>query len=91
MNVEVKFFAQIREAAGETVVELEFDDGATVGDVLEVVREEFPQLELLDDDGDVRGNLNVMRNDRNVAYLDGIDTELEDGDRLNVFSPVSGG
>ncbi|MFB6106297.1 MAG: ubiquitin-like small modifier protein 1 [Halobacteriaceae archaeon] len=91
MHVEVKFFARIREETGTDATRREFPDGATVGDVLDAVRETYPALDLLDADGDVHGHLNVLRNDRNVYYLDGLDTPLEDGDTVSIFSPVSGG
>jgi molybdopterin synthase sulfur carrier subunit len=33
----------------------------------------------------------VLKNGREVLHLDGLDTPLDDGDRVSVFPPVAGG
>jgi molybdopterin synthase sulfur carrier subunit len=33
----------------------------------------------------------VLKSGREVLHLDGMDTELEDGDQLSIFPPVAGG
>jgi len=33
----------------------------------------------------------IMLNDRNIAFLNGTDTPLNDGDRIAILSPLSGG
>lgn len=93
MELELRFFATFREAVGRKVVDREFDEGATVGDVLAAIEEEYPELvgEILDGDGDIRPQLSILKNGREVVHIDGTDTTLEDGDRLSVFPPVAGG
>nr|WP_281361587.1 ubiquitin-like small modifier protein 1 [Natronomonas gomsonensis] len=93
MNIELRFFATFRKAVGQKVVEREYDDDATVGDVLAAIESEWPELvgEILDDDGDIQPQLSILKNGREVVHIDGTETELDDGDRLSVFPPVAGG
>jgi molybdopterin synthase sulfur carrier subunit len=92
MNVELRFFATFRQAVGSKVVEANYPADATVGDVLEHLEGEYEGLagQLLED-GDLRPHINVLKSGREVLHLDGLDTELEDGDRLSIFPPVAGG
>mgnify|MGYP006269719147 FL=1 len=93
MNIELRFFATFRKAVGQKVVEREYDDDATVGDVLAAIESEWPELvgEILDGDGDIQPQLTILKNGREVVHIDGTETELDDGDRLSVFPPVAGG
>ncbi|WP_336037932.1 ubiquitin-like small modifier protein 1 [Halobacterium yunchengense] len=92
MNVELRFFATFRQAVGSKVVEREYADGATVGDVLRDLEAEYEGLSgQLVEDGDLRPHINVLKDGREVLHLDGMATELADGDRLSIFPPVAGG
>jgi len=92
MRVTLKFFATFREAVGSKFVDDEFDDGATVEEVLRSLEADYEGLEgQLLEDGDLRPHINVLKNGREVFHLDGIRTTLEDGDTLSVFPPVAGG
>lgn len=90
MELSLKFFANFREAVGEKTITREFDDGATAGAVLEALEAEFADLDLLED-GDLRPQINVLRNGRGVVHMEGVDTVLDDGDTLSIFPPVAGG
>jgi len=92
MELELRFFATFREAAGGKTVNREFDDGATTGDVLRELEAEYEGMDgRLIVDGDLAPQINVLKNGREVLHLEGLDTPLEDGDRLSVFPPVAGG
>ena len=93
MELELRFFATFREAVGQKVVDREFDEATTVGDVLAAIEAEYPELagDILDGDGDIQPQLSILKNGREVVHIDGTDTGLEDGDRLSVFPPVAGG
>jgi molybdopterin synthase sulfur carrier subunit len=92
MQLELRFFATFREVVGAKTVEREFPDGSTVGEVLADLEKRHEGLvgELLVD-GDLKPQINVLKNGREVLHMDGIETELDDGDRLSVFPPVAGG
>lgn len=92
MELELRFFATFREAAGGKTVVHEFDDGSDVGDVLRALEAEYEGMDgRLIVDGDLAPQINVLKNGREVLHLQGLDTELVDGDRLSVFPPVAGG
>lgn len=92
MNLTLRFFATFREAVGRKTVEREFDDAVTVGDVLVALEAEYDGLEgNLLEDGDLAPMINVLLNGREVLHMDGVGTELSDGDTLSVFPPVAGG
>ncbi|MFC7325670.1 ubiquitin-like small modifier protein 1 [Halorubrum rutilum] len=92
MELELRFFATFREAAGGKVVESEFADGSSVGEVLLELESEYEEMAgRLIVDGGLAPQINVLKNGREVLHLDGLETTLEDGDRLSVFPPVAGG
>ncbi len=78
MRITVKLFATLRKYAGEDkkgVVELDFDDPVSVGQVLQqlTVPEEIPKIILIN---------SVQKQP---------DDMLADGDELSVFPPIAGG
>lgn len=92
MQLTLKFFATFREAVGSKTIEREFDDGATVGAVLGALESEFEGLSgRLLEDGDLRPQINVLLDGREVLHMEGVDTAAADGDTLSVFPPVAGG
>lgn len=92
MELELRFFANFRTEVGEKTISREYEDETTVGEILAALEEEFSGLEddLLDD-GQIREHLSVLKNGRDVVHMAGVDTVMEDGDRLSVFPPVAGG
>ena len=92
MELELRFFATFRAAVGQKTIHRAYSDGSTVGDILLSLEEEFEGLagELVED-GEIRDQLSVLKNGREVLHMEGIETVMEDGDRLSVFPPVAGG
>ncbi|QFU81632.1 ubiquitin-like small modifier protein 1 [Natronorubrum aibiense] len=94
MSTDWKLFADLAEHAGTKHATVDAAAGDTVGDALEELLDDRPALEerVLDDDGDLRSQINVLRNGTNVLVEeDGLETVLEGGDELALFPPVSGG
>ncbi len=92
MELDLRFFATFREAVGQKELSREFDDDATVGDVLTALEAEYDGLEgRLLENGSIAPQLSVLKNGRDVVHMDDAETELEDGDLLSVFPPVAGG
>ena len=94
MEVRWKLFADLAELAESRTVTVSLDDDATVDDALTALFEGRDALRdrVLDEDGAVRGDVNVLRNGRNVVTQEsGMETEVEASDELAVFPPVSGG
>jgi molybdopterin synthase sulfur carrier subunit len=93
MEIELRTFATFRDAVGRKEVELSYDDERTaVGTVLADLEAEYEGLDgqLLEGD-EIRPQLSILKNGREVIHLEGTETELSDGDSLSIFPPVAGG
>ena len=68
-------------------------DGENVGEVLQKLANEFPELKrhLFDDGGQLRNFVNVFLNDQNIRDLDNQQTPLNAGDELTIVPAVAGG
>jgi len=89
-----KLFANLAETAGRSELEVDVKPGATFGDAVDALLDTHPELEaeILDDDGDIHDHIRVLRNgDNPFVEAEGYDTELDAGDELALFPPVSGG
>lgn len=66
--------------------------GQTLKDLISDLDSRHPGLgDRLLDDGQLRRFVNVYRNDEDVRFLGGLDTELSDGDNVTVLPAVAGG
>ena len=81
MDVTIKFFASYRELLGEDELVFEVGEGATVGELLEFLKERFPALAQQGYSPLTAVNLTHVSK-RHI---------LEDGDEVAIFPPVSGG
>jgi molybdopterin converting factor subunit 1 len=81
MEVRVRLFASLREAAGRQQVALELPPGASAEDAWQALVATCPAL------GKRRSSLAASVNRR---YAD-FDTPLQDGDEVVFIPPVSGG
>lgn len=93
MEIELRFFATVREAVGTRTATRKFESGTVVRDVLAAIETQFPELDgrLLDGDGSIARSITVMRNGTNVTHHEGAETELKNGDSLSITPPVTGG
>ena len=95
-EVKIKLFANLREKAGTSELQL---SGEKVIDVLLSLTEKYPELKDLifekpegENEAPVMcGSINVLINGNNVRHLEGLDTLLSEADELAILPPVSGG
>lgn len=91
MQIECRFFGPFREATGEERTRRE-TDAETVGALLSELEDDYPALAgRLVGDGEPAGSTVVTKAKRDVRHLDGLDTELEDGDVIRLVPSVYGG
>lgn len=91
-ELDLRFFATFREAVGRKHVAYAFDgERVRLGDVIDELEATYPELDVLDDDGEVHRFVRILRNGQAVEHLDGLETEAADGDRVSIFPPVAGG
>jgi molybdopterin synthase sulfur carrier subunit len=90
MPVTVKIPTQLRASVGGAA-EVSVD-GATVGDALDALYVEHPELrERLTEDGKLRRFVNVYVDGEDVRFGDGLETPVKDGGEIQVLPAVAGG
>ncbi len=91
MSVNVRIPSQLRTltgGAGEVSAE-----GSSVREVLKALEAGHPGIEgrVLDSGGALRRFVNLFVADEDVRFLDGLDTEVADGQTLSIVPAVAGG
>jgi len=81
MRVKVKLFSILRDEAGFAEREIKIDEGAILADLLSL-------LKIKDHERRVKEGLIMVAKNRKYSS---IDDQLEDGDEIAFFPPVSGG
>ena len=86
----VKIPTQLRSATdGEAQADV---DGSTVGEVLDALYERYGELRSrIAEDGGLRRFVNVYVDGEDIRFLDGLDTEVKDGDEVTILPAVAGG
>ncbi|GAB5387854.1 MAG: molybdopterin converting factor subunit 1 [Alphaproteobacteria bacterium] len=84
ITIRITWFARLAEAAGCDHELMTVADGATIGAVLDQIRQDRPALaEALGDGRNIRAAVNEA--------ITGNDHVLQDGDELALFPPFTGG
>ena len=97
MEVKVRFFTNLREIVDKREETVAFTSGrkVTVDLVLKTLSQEYgkPFKEYVYDDktGEPKGFLQFLVNGNSTSILNGLETELKDGDALAILPPVGGG
>lgn len=81
MKVEVLLFARLREVCGQSQMEIEIAQGASVADCFAHLADRFPELNRL------RSSIVVAINEEYAAWNE----HPADGDIVAFIPPVSGG
>ena len=92
MSIKIKLFANLAERAGESDIEVSAEN---VKEALIELENKHPALEekIFKDENkrELSDSITVIKDGRNITYLNGLKTELKEGDKLSVFPPVGGG
>jgi MoaD family protein len=97
LKISVRFFTSLREILGKKEETIEFPKAArvTVDNVLEKLKQRYGKsfVEYVYDPktGEMKGFLQILVNGRSSSTLNGMQTELADGDVLAILPPVGGG
>lgn len=80
----------LRGQSGMHVLEVDLPVGASVRRVLIQAIADYPVLQsiLTGDRGEIRGDLAIFRNGRNIRFQAGLDTVLAAHDKLDLFPPT---
>ncbi|MGA2912721.1 MAG: ubiquitin-like small modifier protein 1 [Methanoregula sp.] len=92
INVTVKSFATLREVM-DAQIRMDLPEGATIRSLLAELTGRYEGLnELIFAAPDTLHDfINILKNGRNIHFLAGLDTPLDDRDLIALFPPVAGG
>jgi sulfur-carrier protein len=95
ISVTVHTILDIKKVVGKREVQIALPRRSTVADLLEEMvkswGEELSSLLFEPDSHEVLSHIQIMVNGRAIAFLNGIRTELADGDEVLILPPVAGG
>jgi molybdopterin converting factor small subunit len=91
MAVTISIPTALRQfTGGNATVILE---SGPVGQVLANLAEQYPQLgkQLYNEQGQLRNFVNIYVGDEDIRYLQGIDTQVPDGETVSIIPAIAGG
>jgi molybdopterin synthase sulfur carrier subunit len=91
MKIRIKFFAYFRELFQGKERDIELEKGATVGGLLTLLCHSDEQRKEIFDGNALKSAVVVMRNGTHIHSLNGLKTEMNDGDTIALFPLIGGG
>jgi len=92
--MRVHFYATLRAAVGQKVVELSLAEGTSAKELALEIARRWPSLadRLFDAEGEISRRIHIMIDGRNIRWLpEGSATRLYAGNVIDVFPPTAGG
>ncbi len=92
ITITVKSFATLREVM-DAQIRIDFPENATIRLLLAELTGRYEGLNnlIFAAPETLRDYVNILKNGRNIHFLAGLDTPLDDGDIIALFPPVAGG
>lgn len=91
MKIQVQLFATFRELFQAKAVEVKLRNGAHVGELLDSLFNTEERRGKIFDHGKLKPFIIIFKNGRHIQHLDGLETELREGDSVAIFPPIAGG
>lgn len=93
MPKTLKLFATLRDLVGAKTIDVPFEDGQTVRQLIDNIRTLHPELaaEIVTDTGELTGAVHILVHGRHVHWGDGLDTVIEAGQQVVLMPPTAGG
>ena len=91
--MRVDFYATLRPIVGARSVEIPLQEGMTMARLVEEIAARWPLLSehLFDADGALSRRVSILLDGRNIRWLDGLETPIGAGQKVDIFPPVAGG
>jgi molybdopterin synthase sulfur carrier subunit len=91
-QVKIEFYSSMREVFQEKGRGIRLGGVSTIREILDLLCNTYQQRQkIFDHSGQLRPDINVLKNGRNIKFLDGIETEVKEGDIIAVFPLIIGG
>ena len=90
-RINVQFFATFRDIFGTKAMEIAVETGINIGELLNLVFDTQERRKKIFDNGKVKPYIIILKNGRHIQHLDGVETELKEGDKVSIFPPIAGG
>ncbi len=89
----IKLNATLRDIVGQKKIEVPFRHGQTVRELLGDVHELEPALydAIIDENGELTGMVHILVHGRNITWLQGMETIIEDHHQIVFMPPSAGG
>ena len=92
MKIKVIFFAPFRELFGADESEIELNSVSNVKELLNLLCDsDERRKKMFEQSGELRSYVMILKNGQSIKTLNGVQTELEEGDEIAIFPPVTGG
>jgi len=91
-KVETTFYGLLKRVFQEEKKQIDLSNALNIRALLLVLcnsRERHDRI--FDEYGNVRQNISIFINGRNILFLKGLETELNAGDSVAIFPPMAGG
>jgi MoaD family protein len=91
-DIRVRYFATLRELFGGNETRVDAAQVRDVAGLLGMICDSPERRDgLRQASGSLRKDIVLLVNGRNIAFLAGLDTPLDEGDAIDIFPPVFGG
>ena len=91
-KVRVRFFGDLADVFQARETEADLEAASTIRGLLRLLCSSYERrTKIFDRSDEVRADINILRNGRNIAFLNGVETELDDGDVVSLFPRMFGG
>lgn len=89
----IKLFATLRDITGKKEMTIDIEDGQTVAQMIDQLRDQSPELarEIVDDNGELTGLVHIVVHGRHIQWLDGLETTIRESDIIVLMPPSAGG
>jgi MoaD family protein len=95
MKITIQTILGLRKALGQRHTEIDLRPGSTVAEAFAYMKERWGELltpHLFDaTTGEILSHLRIMVNGREIHFLQGMQTCLNDGDEILILPMISGG
>ena len=92
MIVHIKSFANFRDILGKNL-NVEVANDSTIKTLLDDLISTKPRLKnaLFEESGQIKEYVILMKNRKNINTMDGLNTQLAEGDEVAILPPAAGG